>query len=58
MAIRSSGPDKGPSRTVRKGLKTGVLNVREDDFSGLDQENYGTGTRSFSSSNQFRTILG
>ena len=29
------------------------LNVREDDFSGLELENYGIGTRSFSSSNQF-----
>ena len=38
MAIRSSGPDKGPPRTVRKGLKTGVLNVREDDLSGLETD--------------------
>ena len=30
------------------------VNVREDDLSGLDPQNYGTGTRSFSSSNQFR----
>ena len=38
------------------------LNVREDDLSGLDPENYGTGTRYFSSSNQgrktFRARLG
>ena len=32
------------------------LNVRQDDLSGLDLGNQGTGTRSFSSSNQFRTM--
>ena len=34
-----------------------ALNVRDDDLSGLDLGNQGTGTRSLSSSNQFRTML-
>ena len=34
-----------------------ILNVRENDLSGLEPESYGTGTRSFSSSNQLRTML-
>jgi len=34
-----------------------VLDVREDDFSGLDLASQGTGTRSVSSSNQLRRML-
>ncbi len=38
---------------VEKPRLTG-FNVRQDDFSGLDLANQGTGTRSFSYSNLFR----
>ena len=31
-----------------------LFNVRQDDLTGLDLTNQGTGTRSFSSSNQFQ----
>ena len=34
-----------------------LFNVRQDDLTGLDLTNQGTGTRSFSSSKQFRTML-
>ena len=34
-----------------------ILDFRQPDLTGSDPENQGTGTRSFSSANQFRTML-